>query len=31
MPFAAGTGDMITQDAPHCHAPIYPLGTLSPR
>lgn len=26
MPFAARIGDMIKQDAPHCHAPIHPPG-----
>ncbi|MDX1948686.1 MAG: PAAR domain-containing protein [Pirellulaceae bacterium] len=25
MPAAARVGDMIKQDAPHCHAPIHPL------
>lgn len=25
MPAAARIGDMIKQDAPHCHAPIHPL------
>ncbi len=24
MPFAARMGDMVLQDAPHCHAPIHP-------
>jgi hypothetical protein len=26
MPFAARIGNMIKQDAPHCHAPIHPRG-----
>ena len=24
MPAAARVGDMVKQDAPHCHAPIHP-------
>lgn len=26
MPAAARLGDMMKQDAPHCHAPIHPAG-----
>lgn len=26
MPNAARLGDLIKQDAPHCHAPIHPAG-----
>ncbi len=26
MPNAARVGDMMKQDAPHCHAPIHPAG-----
>lgn len=26
MPPAARLGDMVLQDAPHCHAPIHPAG-----
>ena len=28
MPFAARLGDMIKQDAPHCHAPMHPAGPV---
>ena len=28
MTFAARMGDMIMQDAPHCHAPIHPAGPV---
>lgn len=28
MPNAARMGDMIKQDAPHCHAPIHPAGPV---
>ena len=28
MPFAARLGDMVLQDAPHCHAPIHPAAPV---
>lgn len=28
MPNAARLGDLIKQDAPHCHAPIHPAGPV---
>lgn len=28
MPNAARLGDLIQQDAPHCHAPIHPAGPV---
>ena len=28
MPFAARMGDMVLQDAPHCHAPIHPAAPV---
>ena len=28
MPPAAAQGDMMKQDAPHCHAPIHPPGPV---
>lgn len=28
MPAAARLGDMVKQDAPHCHAPIHPAGPV---